>query len=244
MNPIFEITGMMYFDMKYMILIGVCTGISFIASNVLKSRFKKYSQIPVALSGAEIAKKMLDDNGISDVQIISTRGQLTDHYNPANKTVNLSEVVYNERNAAAAAVAAHEVGHAIQHATAYSMLKMRSSLVPLLKFGSGMAPYIIMLGLFLMGSQVVAPSLAQPITMIGIGLFSVTTIFAFVTLPVEFDASARALRWIQTAGVMGTMERSKAKSALNAAASTYVVGALTSLAQLVYFISLFMGRRD
>lgn len=242
MYSIFETTGMIY-DMKYMILIAVCSGISFIASGVLKSRFKKYSQIPVALSGAEIAQKMLDDNGISDVKIISTRGQLTDHYNPANKTVNLSEVVHNQRNAAAAAVAAHEVGHAIQHATAYSMLKMRSSLVPLLKFGSGMSPYIIMIGLFLMSARMM-PGLAQPITIIGIVLFSITTIFAFVTLPVEFDASSRALRWIQTSGVMGTMERSKAKSALNAAASTYVVGALTSLAQLIYFINLFLSRRD
>ena len=214
-----------------------------IASNVLKSRFKKYSQIPVNLSGAEIAQKMLNDNGINDVQIISTRGQLTDHYNPANKTVNLSEVVYNERNAAAAAVAAHEVGHAIQHATAYSMLKMRSSLVPVLKFGSGMSPMLIMIGLGLMTAQAVG-GLGSTLTIVGIVLFSITTLFAFVTLPVEFDASSRALRWIQTSGVMGTMERSKAKSALNAAASTYVVGALTSLAQLVYFISLFMNRRD
>ena len=243
MNNLYEtanILGYFAMDMKYMILIGVCTAISFIASNVLKSRFKKYSQIPVQYSGAEIAQKMLDDAGISDVQIISTSGQLTDHYNPMNKTVNLSEVVYSQRNAAAAAVAAHEVGHAIQHATSYSMLKMRSSMVPFLKFGSGMSPYLIMIGLALMS----ASSLGAPVAIAGIALFSLTTIFAFVTLPVEFDASNRALRWIQTSGVMGTMERSKAKSALNAAASTYVVAALTSMAQLVYFISLFMGRRD
>jgi len=244
MNTQFDTLAMMVgFDMKYMILMAVCAGVSFIVSSVLKSRFKKFSKVPVALSGAEIAHKMLVDNNITDVQIISTPGQLTDHYNPMNKTVNLSEVVYHERNAAAAAVAAHEVGHAIQHATSYSALKMRSALVPLLSFGSGMAPMIIMVGLFLMGAQML-PGLATPITLIGIALFGVTTLFAFVTLPVEFDASARALRWIQTSGVMGTMERSKARSALNAAAMTYVVAALTSLAQLVYFISLFLNRRD
>jgi len=226
----------------YMILMAICAGISALAGGVLKSRFRKYSAIPVELSGAEIAQKMLDDAGISDVQIISTRGQLTDHYNPMNKTVNLSEVVYNQRNAAAAAVAAHEVGHAIQHATSYSMLKMRSALVPALKFGSGMSGYIIMAGFMLMGIGSLS-GLGTPVALIGIGLFSLTTLFALVTLPVEFDASSRALKWIDSAGVMGSMERSKAKSALNAAASTYVVAALTSLAQLLYFLKIFMNKR-
>ncbi len=244
MNSLFETTAFIGggFDLKYMIMIGACSALSFIASSVLKSRFRKYSQVPVDMSGAEIAAKMLADNNISDVKIISTPGQLTDHYNPANKTVNLSEVVYNERNAAAAAVAAHEVGHAIQHATAYSMLKMRSSMVPALKFGSGKSPYIIMVGLMLMSMGSIG-GLGEIVTLIGIVLFSITTLFAFVTLPVEFDASSRALRWIQTSGAMGTMERSKAKSALNAAAMTYVVAAITSLSQLVYFIARYMNRR-
>jgi len=229
--------------MKYLILMGICSAVSFVVSNNLKSRFKKYSQIPVRLSGAEIAHKMLSDSGISDVQIISTPGQLTDHYNPMDKTVNLSEVVYHQRNAAAAAVAAHEVGHAIQHARAYKWLGMRSKLVPMLKFGSGAAPMLIMIGLGLMtvGSMSGLGSLAA---LAGIVLFSLTTLFSFVTLPVEFDASNRAMDWIKSSGVMGSMEASKARSALNAAASTYVVGALTSLAQLIYFISLFMSRRD
>lgn len=228
-------------NMGYMIILGVCSLVSMLVSGNLKRKFKKFSQVPVSLSGAEIAEKMLKDNGIHDVQIISARGQLTDHYNPMNKTVNLSEVVYNERNAAAAAVAAHEVGHAVQHATAYSWLQMRSKMVPMLGMGSRFAPYIIMIGVAMMAAQA---AIGAPVAMIGIVLFGLTTLFAFVTLPVEFDASNRAMVWIQNSGVMGTMERSKARSALNAAAMTYVVGALASLAQLIYFISMFLNRRN
>ncbi len=230
------------YDMKYMILLGACSVISMVVSGVLKSRFKKFSQIPVSLSGAEIAHKMLQDSGINDVKIISTPGRLTDHYNPANKTVNLSEAVYAERNAAAAAVAAHEVGHAIQHAKSYTWLKMRSSMVPVLKIGSGMSPFLIMIGLGMMTAQAMG-GMGNTIAMLGIALFGLSTLFAFVTLPVEFDASNRAMQWIQSSGVMGTMERSKARSALNAAAMTYVVAALTSLAQLVYWIMKFNSRR-
>ena len=230
------------YDMKYMILLGACSVISMVVSGVLKSRFKKFSQIPVGLSGAEIARKMLQDSGINDVQIISTPGRLTDHYNPANKTVNLSEAVYAERNAAAAAVAAHEVGHAIQHAKSYTWLKMRSSMVPVLKIGSGMSPFLIMIGLGMMTAQAMG-GMGNTIAMLGIALFGLSTLFAFITLPVEFDASNRAMQWIQSSGIMGTMERSKARSALNAAAMTYVVAALTSLAQLVYWIMKFNSRR-
>lgn len=227
-------------DINHLIIIGVTMFASMIVSANLKSKFKKFSKMHVNLSGAEIAQKMLSDNGITDVQIISTPGQLTDHYNPRNKTVNLSEVVYHERNVAAAAVAAHEVGHAIQHAKAYSWLTMRSKMVPMLGLGSSMAPWIIMIGLGLMyAGNAMGPMAA----LIGIVLFGLTTLFAFVTLPVEFDASNRALVWIQHSGVMGTLERSKAKSALNAAAMTYVVAALASLAQLAYFIMRFLSAR-
>lgn len=240
-ETIFSQTGFMMMDMKYMI---ICFGgmiASMLVGQVLKARFKKFSKMEISLSGAEIAQKMLQDAGINDVQIISTPGQLTDHYNPANKTVNLSDVVYSQRNVAAAAVAAHEVGHAIQHATAYSWLQMRSKMVPLLGFGSGMAPWIIMIGLGLMYA---GSALGTTAALIGIVLFGLTTLFSFITLPVEFDASNRALRWIQTSGVMGTLERSKAKSALNAAAMTYVVAALASLSQLLYFVMRFMNARD
>ena len=174
---------------------------------------------------------------------MSTPGQLTDHYNPANKTVNLSDVVYSERNVAAAAVAAHEVGHAIQHSRSYKWLKMRSNLVPVLGIGSRFAPFIIMIGLSLMTAEGLS-GVGSIATMLGIILFSATTLFSFVTLPVEFDASKRALNWIKDAGVMGGLEHSKAKSALNAAAMTYVVGALTSLGQLVYFILRYMSRKS
>lgn len=216
--------------------------LSMLVGQVLKGRFKKFSKMPINLSGAEIAQKMLDDAGINDVQIISTGGQLTDHYNPANKTVNLSEVVYAERNVAAAAVAAHEVGHAIQHATAYKWLTMRSKMVPALGFGSSMAPMIIMVGFMLMAAG--TGPIGTAAALVGIVLFALTTLFSFVTLPVEFDASNRALRWIQTSGVMGSLERSKAKSALNAAAMTYVVAALVSLSQLLYFVMRFLNNRD
>jgi len=227
----------MIFDPIYMILTAVAFGASALVSRMLQSRFKEYSQIPIALSGKEIAEKMLHDNGITDVQVISVGGQLTDHYNPANRTVNLSEVVYNERNVAAAAVSAHECGHAIQHATAYSFLTMRSKLVPVVNISSQWLQWVLMGGIALM-----AFSGNTTVLWIGVVLFAVTTLFSFVTLPVEFDASARALAWLDGAGVTSSMQHEKAKSALKWAAMTYVVAALASLAQLLYWVYLAMSR--
>ncbi len=204
----------------------------------LKSRFKKYSQTPIGsgLTGKEVAEKMLKDNGIFDVEVISVRGQLTDHYNPRTKTVNLSEAVYGFRNAAAAAVAAHECGHAVQHARSYAWLTMRSKLVPAVQLSSRMIQYVLIGGILLIN---VIPSLL----LIGIVLFALTTLFAFVTLPVEFDASKRALQWMKTSNVVTQGELAMSKDALKWAAMTYVVGAVGSLATLLYFISIFLNRR-
>lgn len=213
--------------------------ISLAVSWRLKSKFNKYSQISIRsnLSGREIAERMLHDNGIYDVKVIHVEGQLTDHYNPADKTVNLSEEVYHGRNAAAAAVAAHECGHAVQHAKAYGFLKMRSALVPVVSVASNYMQWIILIGIFVMQ--------ATPVPlMIGVGLFAMTTIFSFITLPVEFDASRRALAWIDKNGIVTSQEHEMSKDALWWAAMTYVVAALGSLATLLYYISLLMGRRD
>lgn len=222
----------------YFIIIIFFTGLSWYVSHKLKARFKEYSQIPIPLTGAQVAEKMLRDHGINDVQVISTPGALTDHYNPANKTVNLSDWVYAQNNVAAAAVAAHECGHAVQHAHAYTWLGFRSKMVPALNITSSIMPWLIMGGI-----AVYASSGSPLLLMIGIGMFSLTTIFSFVTLPVEFDASARALRWLDGAGIMNRHAHDKAKSALKWAASTYVVAALASLAQLLYYISL-LNRRE
>ena len=204
----------------------------------LRSKFKQYAQVGLSsgLSGAEIAAKMLADHGIHDVRIISTEGQLTDHYNPTDKTVNLSEGVYAERSAAAAAIAAHECGHAVQHSTGYSMLQFRSALVPTLSAVSKWVPMLILAGFFLI-NRTPLPLL------LGIGLFSLTTLFSFVTLPVEFDASRRALAWMDQRGVVTVQEHGMAKDALWWAAMTYVVAALASLASLLYYVSIFMRRR-
>ena len=204
----------------------------------LRSKFKQYSQVGLSsgLSGAEIAKKMLTDHGIYDVQIISTPGQLTDHYNPTDKTVNLSEGVYAERSAAAAAIAAHECGHAVQHSTSYAMLQFRSALVPTLSAVSKWIPILILAGFFLI-NRTPLPLL------LGVGLFGLTTLFSFITLPVEFDASRRALAWMDQRGVVTTQEHGMAKDALWWAAMTYVVAALASLASLLYYASIFMRRR-
>ena len=204
----------------------------------LRSKFKQYAQVGLSsgLSGAEIAAKMLADHGIHDVRIISTEGQLTDHYNPTDKTVNLSEGVYAERSAAAAAIAAHECGHAVQHSTGYSMLQFRSALVPTLSAVSKWVPMLILAGFFLI-NRTPLPLL------LGIGLFSLTTLFSFVTLPVEFDASRRALAWMDQRGVVTAQEHGMAKDALWWAAMTYVVAALASLASLLYYVSIFMRRR-
>ena len=205
----------------------------------LKSKFQAYSQIPLAngMSGEDIAKRMLSDYGIRDVKVTSVEGQLTDHYNPADKTVNLSRDVFYGRNAAAAAVAAHECGHAVQHATAYAALQFRSSLVPVLTVTSRLMPFILIGG-------ILALQLSALPLMIGIGLFAFTTLFTFVTLPVEFDASRRALAWMESRSVVTSQEHDMAKDALWWAASTYVIAALGSLATLFYYISILNNRRN
>jgi Zn-dependent membrane protease YugP len=188
------------------------------------------------LSGKEVAERMLADHGITDVQVISARGQLTDHYNPVNKTVNLSEVVYGARNAAAAAVAAHECGHAVQHASAYSWLTMRSKLVPVVSISSRWMQWILLGGIIMVNSF-------PELLLIGILMFATTTIFSFITLPVEYDASKRALAWIDQRGIVTSQEHAAATDALKWAARTYVVAAIGSLATLLYYIAIFMNRR-
>lgn len=226
----------------YYLLAGAIFLVSMYVSNQLKSKFKKYSKIKLknGLSGKEIAEKMLSDNGITDVQVVSTKGQLTDHYNPVNKTINLSEAVYAQRNAAAAAVAAHECGHAVQHATAYNWLTLRSQIVPAVGFSSKISNFVIMAGLILMYS---GSALGSMLFLAGIVLFAMTTLFTFITLPVEFDASNRALAWLENKNMVTQEEHAGAKDALKWAARTYVVAALGSLATLLYFISMFLGRR-
>lgn len=218
---------------------GIFMLISWLVSRRLKNKFTEYSmtQLRSNLSGKEIAEKMLADNGIYDVQVISVEGELTDHYNPTNKTVNLSHDVYYGRNAASAAVSAHECGHAVQHAKAYSMLAFRSGMVPVLNVSSKIMPWIIMAGIFALNSTPI------PLT-IGVILFSFTTIFSFVTLPVEFDASNRALKWIEQQGVVTSQEYEMSKDALWWAAMTYVVSALGSLATLMYYVMILLGRRN
>ncbi|UOQ73408.1 zinc metallopeptidase [Hymenobacter cellulosilyticus] len=205
----------------------------------LRSKMTTYGQIGLqsGLSGRQIAELMLADHGITDVRVISTEGRLTDHYNPADKTVNLSEAVYEERSAAAAAIAAHECGHAVQHATAYSMLQFRSAMVPALSAVSTWMPWVLMAGVFMIRTTVIPLG-------VGIALFSLTTLFSFVTLPVEFDASRRALAWIDQRGIVTAKEHDMAKDALWWAAMTYVVAALSSLATLLYYVSIFLGSRD
>ena len=226
----------------YYLLAGIIFLVSMYVSNQLKSKFKKYSKIKLknGLSGKEIAEKMLSDNGITDVQVVSAKGQLTDHYNPVNKTVNLSEAVYAQRNAAAAAVAAHECGHAVQHATAYNWLTLRSQIVPAVGFSSKISNFVIMAGLILMYS---GSALGSMLFLAGIVLFAITTLFTFITLPVEFDASNRALAWLENKNMVTQEEHAGAKDALKWAARTYVVAALGSLATLLYFISMFLGRK-
>jgi Zn-dependent membrane protease YugP len=207
----------------------------------LKSKFQKYAQEPLRsnFSGEEIAVKMLADHGIHDVRVISVEGQLTDHYNPADKTVNLSNDVFHGRNAAAAAVAAHECGHAVQHARAYSFLQFRSAMVPMLNVANGFMPILLMIGMMILYSTGNALLLS-----IGVALFALATLFSFVTLPVEFDASNRALAWIKSEGIVTTSEYEMSKDALWWAAMTYVVAALGMLAQLLYYLNLLGGRRS
>jgi len=227
------------------IIFGLFFIVSLYASNKLKSKFRKYSATPLSsgLSGAEIAANMLRDNGIYDVRITCVEGQLTDHYNPAHKTVNLSEAVYYGRNAAAAAVAAHECGHAVQHAHAYQPLRLRTALVPVQNVSARIINLVFMAMFF--GSfalpQLIHPQLAF---MIIIACYGIFTLFAFITLPVEFDASRRAIQWIQGRRIVNSQEAYAAKDALNWAASTYVIAALSSLVTLVFYILQFMGGRD
>ena len=224
----------------YWIIIGGSMLISFLVSSRLKSKFAQYSREPIPMTGRDVAERMLADNGISDVRVISTPGQLTDHYNPANKTVNLSEGVYQMNSVAAAAVAAHECGHAVQHAKAYMWLTMRSKLVPVVNIASKMMNVIFILsiiGMFVMNNPM--------FIWIFMACLGATTLFAFITLPVEFDASNRALAWLANSGTLGSsIGHDRAKDALFWAAMTYVVAALASLATLLYYLYIFFGRRD
>ena len=213
--------------------------IGWLVSRQLKSKFEKYSQTPISsgLSGQQIAEKMLRDHNIHDVKVISVEGRLTDHYNPLDRTVNLSHDVYYGRNAASAAVSAHECGHAVQHARAYSMLQLRSALVPMVSFASKWVHWVLLAGIVLVNTF---PSLL----LLGITLFAATTAFSFVTLPVEFDASKRALVWLESAKITTSQEHEQSKDALWWAAMTYVVAALAALATLMYYVMIYMGRRD
>lgn len=215
-------------------------GISFLVSLILKGKFTKYGKIPLAngLSGKQIAEKMLRENGIYDVQVISSQGFLSDHYNPMNKTVNLSPEVYNGTSISAAAVAAHECGHAVQHATAYSWLMMRSRLVPVVQITSNLVNIILLIGV------VLAATGRPELLLVGIGLMAVTVLFTLITLPVEFDASNRALAWLQRTNVTNNTEYPKAKDALKWAAMTYVVAALAAVVTLVQYIMIYLGSRD
>lgn len=224
--------------MYWILFIGIAL-LSFIVQQNLQSKFKKYSKMPLAngMTGREVAEKMLRDNGIYDVRVISTSGMLTDHYNPANKTVNLSEGVYGSNSVAAAAVAAHECGHAVQHARAYAPLKMRSALVPVVQFSSSIVSWVLLAGILMVNTM---PS----ILLFGIVLFAATTLFSFITLPVEINASQRALAWMSNAGITNAFNRNAAEDALKSAAYTYVVVALSSLATLIYYVMIYTGRRD
>lgn len=230
---------MLGFSLPSMVLMGGIMLASWLVSSRLKSKFELYSKLHLqnGMSGQEIAEKMLADHGIRDVRVISVAGQLTDHYNPADKTVNLSEAVFNQRNAAAAAVAAHECGHAVQHATAYSWLTMRSQLVPIVTIASTYMQWILLGGILMLNSF-------PQLLLIGIVIFAATTLFSIVTLPVEYDTSNRALAWLESKRMLTQQEQVGAKDALKWAARTYVVAALGSIATLLYYISIYMGRRD
>ena len=221
----------------YWLLFGGIALVSFLVQWNLKNKFEKYGKVllPNRMTGKDVAIKMLHDNGIYDVRVISTPGQLTDHYNPVDKTVNLSEDVYNDCSVAAAAVAAHECGHALQHATAYAPLKMRSSLVPVVSFASSWMQWVLLIGILTI-------EIFPQIMLGGIILFAMTTLFAFITLPVEINASMRAVSWLKNAGITTYETQPMVSEALRSAAYTYVAAALGSLATLVYYILMFLGR--
>ena len=220
----------------WILFIGIAL-LSWIVSASLESKFKQYSQVSIALTGKQVAEKMLRDHGLTDVQVTCIPGRLTDHYNPADKTVNLSESVYSTASVAAAAVAAHECGHAVQHATAYAPMQMRSALVPAVSFASKWVMWVLLAGMLLIN---VFPGLM----IIGICLFALTTLFSFITLPVEINASQRAVNWLEEAGITDRETTPLATSALRSAAYTYVVAALSSLATLIYYILIAMGKRN
>lgn len=224
--------------MSYMILAGAIMLASWLISNRLKSKFEKYSKLTLqnGMSGQEIAEKMLADNGIRNVKVISVEGQLTDHYNPTDRTVNLSEAVFNQRNAAAAAVAAHECGHAVQHAVGYEWLTMRSRLVPVVNIASSYMQWILLAGILMIRTF-------PELLLVGIVIFAATTLFSIITLPVEYDASNRALAWLENKRMLTQQEQAGAKDALKWAARTYVVAALGSIATLLYYVSIYMNRR-
>lgn len=224
--------------MYWILFIGVAL-LSYLVQANLKSKMEKYSRIGIGggMTGRDIAEKMLRDNGIYDVRVTSTSGMLTDHYNPANKTVNLSEGVFNSSSVMAAAVAAHECGHAVQHARAYAPLQMRSALVPVVQFSSSIVSWVLLAGIFLIDTF-------PQLMLTGICLFAMTTLFSFITLPVEVDASRRALVWLRTAGVTNAYNQRQAQDALKSAAYTYVVAAISSLATLVYYVMIFTSRRE
>lgn len=222
----------MYFTLFIIIAL-----VSWGVSALLNHRFKKYSQVYLPLTGREVAEKMLRDNGITDVRVVSVQGHLTDHYDPRSKTVNLSESVYNSANVSAAAVAAHECGHALQHAFGYAPLRMRTALVPVVSFASQWVTWILLGGILMIE---VFPQLLS----VGVALYALTTLFAFITLPVEINASARAIAWMEQAGITDRATTPMASAALRSAAYTYVVAALSSLGTLVYYIMILVGRRD
>ena len=226
----------------YYVIAGIMMLVGMLVSGRLKSKFNQYAKVGLAngLSGKEIAEKMLRDNNIHDVQVVSVPGFLSDHYNPQNKTVNLSPDVYEGRSVSAAAVAAHECGHAVQHATQYSMLQLRSKMVPMVQIGTNLGQCVIFAGLGMMGFG----GGNNTILLVGILLFAVTTVFSLITLPVEFDASNRAKAWLRSSGTAGSSELEGVDDALTWAARTYVVAAIGSLATLFYYIMIFLGRRD
>ena len=225
---------------EYYLLLFIFAGLSMFVRSRLKSKFKTYSKLQLrnGMSGAEIAEKMLSDHGIRDVKVVSVKGSLTDHYNPMKKTVNLSESVYNERNAAAAAVAAHECGHAVQHAQGYEWLKMRSLLVPVVSISSNLSMWVIIIGLGMFGG-----TQNYTIASIGVAMFALGTLFSFITLPVEYDASNRALAWLRRKNMVSQQELVASKDALKWAARTYVVAAIGSLATLIYLALRVNQRR-
>jgi Zn-dependent membrane protease YugP len=228
--------------MGYFLLAGVLMLIGMLVSSTLKNKFKEYGEIPLSngMSGRDVAERMLRDNGINDVKVTSTPGFLTDHYNPADKTVNLSPEVYEGRSISAAAVAAHECGHAVQHATAYSMLQLRSALVPVVQISTNLSQWVILAGLGWLGFG----GGSQTLLLIGIILFAASTVFSLITLPVEYNASARALRWMEASHIVTRPEHDKAADALKWAARTYLVAAISSLATLLYYVLIFLNRRD